>query len=308
MDYKEKISTVKSFLVTPIKKSFWINCIQLAIYLVFSLGCRFIDGNIYSLIRSRQREISVSSRQVALEFVDVSSAQAMVKRFIRDVKARSERIRTEPSHRKLIGLLCKLKTKKYPKSKQSKHFCEVVKVLAGAEPVIVIQSPNKLANFGLLMVVRVDENDLISFDPLFIDYKNRNIVSSYTHNWSNRVVINDNHVLERFLERENVTDVALALYVLLLTWFTNYRELEGAGIGDKSLVAHSGGMFLGDVRDEKIDGKYVNTFTVKTYLERKKVRDHNWFMCANPNDKGVYTPSYWESMKSAVMEDGYILF
>lgn len=250
----------------------------------------------------------MDARQVDVEFVDESLAVGMVKRFVREVKDRRGRKRTEASKKELKSLIKKLKTKKMSTKKQEKHFYELVKELSGAEPVIVIQSPSEACGFGLLMIVYIDDDGFIRFAPVFVDYKKRETISGLSHSWSCEVVLSNNHALERFLERENVTDVAVALYVILLTWFTNYEALEGAGIGETSLIAQSGGMLLGEVRERRVEGDVINEFKVNTYLDAKHVQKHNMFFCANPEEASDYTPEYWECMRKRIVEGGYVLF
>lgn len=250
----------------------------------------------------------MDARQVDVEFVDESLAVGMVKRFVRDVKERRGRKRTDLSKKQLQCLIKKLKTKKMSAKKQEKHFYDLVKELSGAEPVIVIQSPSDSCGFGLLMIVYIDDEDFIRFAPVFVDYRKRETISGLSHSWSCEVVLSNNHALERFLERENVTDVAVALYVILLSWFTNYEALEEAGIGETSLITQSGGMLLGEVRERRVEGVIINEFKVSTYLDAKSVQKHNLFFCANPAEASEYTPEYWDSMRSRITEGGYILF
>ncbi|PKG73104.1 hypothetical protein CXF86_19380 [Shewanella sp. GutCb] len=227
-------------------------------------------------------------------FMDESEALAIVKLRIREVKECELRKQNSRTTANLKG--CKTKFRNgLSLQKANKNFIQLISLLSKTNSVVPLKIPNNtstghesdyIGSYALLNVFKdTSGREHLQFMPYIIDYKHK--THGYPAPNAPNVVLNSNHVLARWLQRERgfTRDLNIALFAIASVWLNVAVELvnnvkKWKTVSNVSVRLINGGMLLGEF------SKGGLTFIAKTYISPKQIKRFNFENCINPKFEG----------------------
>lgn len=229
------------------------------------------------------------------DYIDPSLVKGLVGRYMRRVKELSLR---EPGHFAVdAGTKLELELNRgVPKKKRLRHFLRFMDEIKKIKPIIPVFMPNETSRNGFYLDLDIVERygePHLKFALKIVDYKRGSLVRFTVE----AAAIDTNHVLIRWLEREQVKKINFALWMMGVAWLTAKDNLaESSFVGKASLQLPNGGMLLGEI--DSIE----STFLASTYISNEQVRPHNLESCINPNQKIVEDSSLFSNWEAYLDE------
>ncbi|MGR5347419.1 hypothetical protein [Vibrio mediterranei] len=231
------------------------------------------------------------------QFLDPSLCNGLVRRFTKQVETLFARIPTRRAAGRINELLEMVYDGVPPKRRKS-HFQEFVKCMSYT----TYQIPLTLQrDYAITMSVTGNsEEDKLYCSLIIFNYRRKTIMmpdqlyvaaeesgNCAVASRTLEIELNSSHVLARYLQRENTTDINHALVSIHTAIIDSFTTLTRRPIGPCNIEIMDKGMLLGDV----ISRDSHKVFSVKTYIDRSKVHARNFEeLAGRDRDTDSYSP------------------